>query len=208
MANNQNSTMAASEQMNNEVVTLNHNEENLMTNTDYNTTDKSSIPAATAYNYTFTKVMLPNGKEAFDTGLSPMEIEIEMQRLNDAKSLSSLRDVHVFATFMEMMLKETPENLTEYIKQLMEKKHRVLTLMKQGEELCRKASKEATAYADVWESFGVNFTLFKNAVSMLSANKYKPHRHNLRVLGSNGTHICYAIEDIKKNVACILMITA
>lgn len=200
--------MAASEQMNNEVVTLNHNEENFMTNTDYNTTDKSSNTAATSYNANFTKVMLPNGKEAFDTGLSPMEIEIEMQRLNDAKSLSSLRDVHVFATFMEMMLKETPENLTEYIKQLMEKKHRVLTLMKQGEKLCRNAENENPDYADVWRSFGVNFTLFKNAVSMLSANKYKPHRHNLRVLGSNGTHICYAIEDIKKNVACILMITA
>lgn len=200
--------MAASEQMSNEVVTLNHNKENHMTNTNYNTTDKSSNTAATSYNANFTKVMLPNGKEAIDTGLSSMEVEIEMQRLNDAKSLSSLRDVHVFAIFMEMMLKETPENLTEYIKQLMEKKHRVLTLMKQGEELCRKASKEATAYAYVWETFGVNFTLFKNAVSMLSANKYKPHRHNLRVLGSNGTHICYAIEDIKKNVACIQMITA
>lgn len=200
--------MAASEQMSNKFATLNPNQENLMTNSNYNTTDKSSNTAATAYNANFTKVMLPNGKEAFDTGLSPMEIEIEMQRLNDAKSLSSLRDVHVLGSFFEMMLKETPENLTEYIKQLVEKKHRTLTVLNQGLELCRNAENENPDYADVWRSFGVNFSIFKNAVSMLSANKYKPHRHNLRVLGSDGHHICYAIENTKKKFATVLMITA
>lgn len=62
--------------------------------------------------------------------------------------------------------------------------------------------------ADVWGTFGVNFSIFKNAITMLMKGKFSINTHSLRVVGNAGDHICYAVTDKNNDVGILLMVTA
>lgn len=174
-------------------------------------TMKNILAGVTAYNENFTTTILPNGKEGFMfDNISYEEIMEAMNRIYDTKTLTSLKDVQIFANSLELLLRGDADKVCEVTLSMMLHRNGFLDLMKQGKEICEKAkNKSKGKCANVWETFGVNFAIFKNAINILMKSKFNINTNGLRVVGHDGHHICYAVTDKKNDDACILlMVTA
>lgn len=175
-------------------------------------TMKNILAGVTAYNANFTTTILPNGKEGFMfDNISYEEIMEAMDRIYDTKTLTSLKDVHIFANSLELLLRAgDAESVCEITLSMMHHRNGFLDLMKQGKEICDKAkNKSKGKCANVWETFGVNYTIFKNAITILMKSKFNINTHTLRVVGNAGDHICYTVTDKNNDDACfLLMVTA
>ena len=171
---------------------------------------KNILAGVTAFNANFTPTILPNGKEGFMYDEISCEDSMEaMSRIYDTKTLTSLKDVQILANYLELLLRGDADDVCEATLIMMHHRNVFLDLMKQGREICDKAKdKSKGKYADVWETFGVNFSIFKNAITMLMKGKFSINTHSLRVVGNAGNHICYAVTDKNNDVSILLMVTA